>query len=135
MPNRTYAKEWLEKAYHDLGSATILYEADHYTDSIGVDLHYALEKTLKALLAYENEPIPRSHDLIHLYLKVKHHITLSEDERNTLNDATDYHIEIAYPTFEKSLPPREEIKNVHDLATQLLDRVCHYLAIPIESLK
>jgi len=27
MPNRTYAKEWLEKAYHDLSSANYKYLA------------------------------------------------------------------------------------------------------------
>jgi len=34
MPNKTYAKEWLEKAYHDLSSATILFNSNHYTDTI-----------------------------------------------------------------------------------------------------
>ena len=42
--NKTSAKEWLVKVWHDLSSANILFEAEHYTDSIGVDLHYALEK-------------------------------------------------------------------------------------------
>jgi hypothetical protein len=42
--NKTAAKEWLRKVYHDLKSAQILYEADHFTDSIGVDLQLGEQK-------------------------------------------------------------------------------------------
>ena len=45
--NETSAKEWLTKAWHNLGSAQILYKADHYTDVIAVDLHYSVEIMLK----------------------------------------------------------------------------------------
>ncbi|MEA2099246.1 MAG: hypothetical protein U9P72_03865 [Campylobacterota bacterium] len=34
MPNKTSAMEWLMIAYHDLKSAKILLEANHYTDCI-----------------------------------------------------------------------------------------------------
>lgn len=33
MPNEKSAKEWLKKAWHDLSSAQILYDAGHYTDT------------------------------------------------------------------------------------------------------
>ena len=36
MPNKKIALEWLEKAWHDLESARILIDADHFTDVIGV---------------------------------------------------------------------------------------------------
>ncbi len=42
--NTTSAKEWLVKVWHDLSSANILFEANHYTDNIGVDLHYAISQ-------------------------------------------------------------------------------------------
>lgn len=31
MANKTHATEWLEKSYHDLDSAKILFEAGHFT--------------------------------------------------------------------------------------------------------
>jgi len=34
MPNKTAVKEWLVKAYHDLSSAQVLYDANHYTDTL-----------------------------------------------------------------------------------------------------
>ena len=46
--NKTSAKEWLVIAFHDLQSAKILYEANHYTDSIGNDLQQSIEKILKS---------------------------------------------------------------------------------------
>ena len=55
MPNEILAKEWLTKAWHDLSSARILYDADHFTDSIAIDLQQAIEKTLKSIMAYNND--------------------------------------------------------------------------------
>ena len=135
MPNRTSAKEWLEKVYHDLSSAKILFDANHYTDVIGVDLHYAIEKALKSFLAYENKPIPKTHDLPKLYLMVQDYVTFNETELKLINIATNYHIEVSYPTFEKVLPPREEIKEVIDFTEDLLNRACEILNIDIEELK
>jgi len=45
MPNKPLAVEWLAKAYHDLSSARILYAANHYTDTIGIDLQQSIEKS------------------------------------------------------------------------------------------
>jgi len=44
MANKESAVQWLTKAYHDLSSAQVLYDANHYTDTIGYDLQQALEK-------------------------------------------------------------------------------------------
>ncbi|NPA82029.1 MAG: HEPN domain-containing protein [Epsilonproteobacteria bacterium] len=133
MPNRTSAKEWLEKVYHDLSSAKILFDANHYTDVIGVDLHYAIEKALKSFLAYENKPIPKTHDLPKLYELVEGDIHIENED--ILYVANKYHIEVSYPTFEKVLPPREEIKEVIDFTEDLLNRACEILNIDIEELK
>ena len=54
MSNKQSAKEWLEKSYHDLNGAIILFEAKHYTDTIGYVLQQSLEKLLKSILAYDN---------------------------------------------------------------------------------
>jgi len=53
--NKTAAEEWLTKAWHHLSSGIVLYNAAHYTDTIAVDLHYAVEIMLKSILAYENK--------------------------------------------------------------------------------
>jgi hypothetical protein len=57
MPNKSSALEWLRIAYHDFLSATILYHAEHFTDSIGNDLQQSIEKILKSISAYGSAPI------------------------------------------------------------------------------
>ncbi len=135
MPNKTYAKEWLEKAYHDLSSAKILFNANHYTDTIGVDLHYSIEKILKSFLAYENRQIPKTHDLPKLYELTKKYLNLDENSEDIFYIANKYHIEVSYPTFEKVLPPQEEIKEVLKFTNNLLEKSCNILDIDMQELK
>jgi len=132
--NETSAKEWLVKAWHDLSGAKILYEANHYTDTIAVELHYAVEKALKSFLAYENKKIPKTHDLIDIYGLIKNWIDLDEYE-DLLDQITKYHIEESYPAFNRHLPSRDEIKEVLDFTMKLFDNVCQILNIDQKEVK
>ena len=127
--NRKSAILWLKKAYHDLGSAQILYEADHYIDSIGVDLHYAIEKLFKTFLAYDNRKILKTHDLHLLRIEIEEYIKFNDEEIKIINKATDYHIEESYPQYDRSLPPREEIEVVLKFAEYLFDKICNILNV------
>ena len=53
--NEISAKEWLEKAWHNLSTAQLLYE-EHYTDIIAVESHYCYEKSLKSFLDKKELP-------------------------------------------------------------------------------
>jgi HEPN domain-containing protein len=132
--NRNSAIEWLKKVFHDLKSAQILYEANHYTDSIGVDLHYAIEKSFKTFLAYENKKISKSHDLHLLRGQVEDYIKFSFEEVKIINMATDYYIEESYPQYDRKLPSREEIKEVLKFTEYLFDKVCIILDIEKDEL-
>ena len=135
MPNKTSAIEWLRIAYHDLLSATILYDAGHFTDSIGNDLQQSIEKILKSISAYESAPIKKSHDLLEIYGSVKEAFVLSSEELTYLERATEYFKEDRYPNPYYSLPPREEIKEVLDFTNALFERVCALLDISIDEIK
>ena len=124
--NKTSAKEWLRKAYHDLSSAEILYKANHFTDCIGVDLHYAIEKILKTFLAYDNQKIPKTHNLLELNEWVPQ---INIEEVFILHVANRYHIEESYPHYERPLPSREEIKEVLDFTSALFEKACKILEI------
>lgn len=117
------AKEWLIKAWHNLSGAKIFYDSNHYTDTIAVELHYAVEKILKSFLAYENKKIVKTHDLIEIYKVISHLIDLN-DSKKMLDQISEYHIEESYPAFNKFLPPQEEIKEVLDFAYELFKKVC-----------
>jgi HEPN domain-containing protein len=127
--NEVLGIEWLNKAYHHKGSAKILYDARHYTDVIAIDLHYAIEVTLKAILAYENKKIIKTHDLIELYKILKEKITFTEDELDLLDIVSTYHIRGSYPPKDKRLPSFEEIKTVLDFSEELFIKVCDILNI------
>jgi HEPN domain-containing protein len=129
MPNKTSAKEWLIKAYHDLSSARVLYAANHYTDTIGNDLQQAIEKTLKSFLAYENKQIRKTHDLIEVSRLVDAYIQFSASEKEILDVATAYYAQDRYPVPNLALPARDQIKKVLDFAEQLLGQVCRKLDI------
>jgi HEPN domain-containing protein len=131
--NEQAAKEWLTKSWHSLSTAELLFRVHHYTDIIAVDVHYSCEKTLKALLAYQNRKIPKSHDLVEIYKLVCAEITI--DELGLLKLISSYHIEESYPTFSKTLPPEDEIKEVLEFAQELFARVCKTLSIDPEEVK
>ena len=126
--NKSSAIEWLIIAYHDLGSAKILYEADHYTDSIGNDLQQAIEKILKSELAFKNKKIPKIHDLYEIYdlLEV---IILEDVDIKYLHTATEYFKEDRYPNPNHSLPSRKEIKDVLEFTENLFEKVCILLEV------
>ena len=132
--NKTAMMEWLVKAWHNLATARLLYKADHYTDIIAVEIHYCCEKSLKAFLAYENKKIPKTHDLVDIYELVRDHIDLKNDLM-LLKQITKYHIEESYPTFERAMPTREEIREVLDFTEYLFEKVCKILNVDKESLR
>jgi HEPN domain-containing protein len=125
----------LRIAFHDLQSASILYNANHFTDSIGNDLQQALEKILKSIPAYNSQKIKKSHDLVELYESIDLPFTLTDNEIKYLELATDYFKEDRYPNPYYSLPPREEIKEILNFTNELFNKVCTLLNINHEEIK
>lgn len=133
--NETAAKEWLTKAWHHYSSARILFDANHYTDIIAVEIHYAVEISLKALLIYQNKKITKTHDLLNIYKTVQDHIQLNEDDLDLLDIISEYHIGESYPTADRSMPTIDEIQKVINFAALLFNNVCTSLSIDQKLLK
>lgn len=133
--NETSAKNWLTKAWHHYSSALVLSRANHYTDVIAVDTHYAVELALKSILAYNNQKIAKTHDLIDIYKLIKDTVDLSEDELDLLDVISEYHIGESYPTPERRLPSQHEIQEVINFTDKLINEVCTALQINLELLK
>ncbi|HRF56671.1 MAG TPA: HEPN domain-containing protein [Campylobacterales bacterium] len=131
--NEQAAREWLSKAWHNISGAKLFYEADHYTDVTAVELHYGVEKILKALIAFQNKKIPKTHDIYELYKQVDNLLDL-EYSLDLMDQITRYHIEEAYPAYNRNPPPKEEIKKVLDFSNALLKEVCNILGISIEEI-
>jgi len=132
--NKQAAKEWLTKSWHNLSTAELLYNANHYTDIIAVEVHYSCEKAMKSLLAYENKKILKTHDLFEIYKEVRNFINL-DDKINLLDQISEYHIEESYPVFDRALPPMDEMKRSIEFGLELFDKICITLNINPEDLK
>lgn len=135
MANKAHATEWLEKSYHDLDSAKILFEAGHFTDTIGYILHQSMEKIFKSCLAYQNVPIVKTHNLIELNELLDDLVDLNEDEIGFLAIATTYNTKQRYPSPHKRLPSKEEIKAILDFTIVLMDAICKKLNIDSNEIK
>ena len=133
--NVTSAKDWLVKSWHHYSSAKVLFDAHHFTDCIAVDLHYSIEISLKSILAYRNDKIVKSHDLLEIHSLIAEQIEFNDDELALLDVVTRYHVKESYPNPTRILPPRDEIKKVLEFADQLLDRVCTLLKISAQEIK
>ena len=136
MVNKTSAKEWLKHSYHDLNGSKLLYDADHFTDTISYVVHQSLEKSLKSILAFNNNAIKKTHNLIDLYELVKNdNFHLEEDEIFLFAIASKYYTEQRYPMIDKESPTKEEIKDMIDLADKVFNRICEIFNINFEDLK
>ena len=127
MPNSAYANEWIFKACHNLKAAKFLYENAFYTDVVGVELHNALEKLFKAVIAYKNQKIAKTHDLLVLYSYIQDEI--GEIEFSWLERANSYFKEGRYPNIWYELPTNEEIERILDLSDLLFEKICHNLKL------
>lgn len=129
MPNRQSAGEWLTIAKHDLTAAGVLFENDHFTDTIGYMLQQALEKMLKSVAAYHNQRIKKTHDLVELYGIARGSISLEETEIEYLESATAYYVENRYPNAFFTLPTKQEIRQTLDFTNELFVKICNVLEI------
>ena len=129
MPNKTSAMEWLVIAFHDLFSAKSLFESNHFNDTIGLLLQQALEKSLKAILAYDNKPLKKSHDLVEIYSLLKDSLSLIDADIEIFEIATGYYSDTRYPNAYYSLPKDEEIRRVLDFTDSLFYKICGILDI------
>ncbi len=133
--NKQAAIEWLEKAWHHFSSGRFLYEADHYSDVIAIDLHYAIEIMLKAMIAYENRKMIKTHNLIEIHSHIIEKIAFDEEELELLDIVSTYHTKASYPPFDRKMPSKGELKRVIEFADRLYSRVCTILEIDEEDVK
>ncbi|MCX6327285.1 MAG: HEPN domain-containing protein [Bacteroidia bacterium] len=128
MQNRVLANDWLESGKKHLEVAEILFKNGHYTDIVGIELQQSIERILKAVLAYNNLAITRTHDLAILLEVVKSEIEFDENIREQCEIATDYFIDNRYPVRGSNfLPSEKEIEKVIESAHFIYNTVNEYI--------
>lgn len=128
MKNSTIANEWLELARRNLDAAKILFEAKHFNDVIGIELHQCIEKSLKALPAFHKKTVLKTHDLMVLLSQAEKFIQFDPEIRIILETATDYYVENRYPGGGFNfLPSDKEIGKVIEVAEYIYTSVKEYI--------
>ncbi|MFN8454063.1 MAG: HEPN domain-containing protein [Anaerolineae bacterium] len=87
---------WLTKAASDLATADLILDSPGPYDTACFHAQQAIEKLLKAVLAFHELPIPKSHDLEELQRSVCAIQPLPELADLDLAEMTDYAVAVRY---------------------------------------
>ena len=124
MDNKTeLIKEWIHKAEHDLGMATLaLASKPEYTDSICFHCQQAVEKYLKAYMVSLDIKFEKKHGLSYLLDLINEKEEVSDEFYEMLEKLEDYAVEIRYPDdwFE---PTGEEAEEACEIAKKVKEFV------------
>ena len=90
------ARGWLMKALSDLKAGRTMLETDGPYDTTCFHAQQAIEKSLKALLAFHEQPVPRTHDLEELQRLCLPLQALPALGRLDFAETTDYGVLVRY---------------------------------------
>lgn len=127
MPNKTYAGEWLDIAKRNVETARLLFDVKHYNDVIAIDIHQTIEKSLKAMYAYNGVNVPRSHSLLTLFEYVGQYIDMSDIGRTAIIEISDYYQSDRYPGPKYFIPENDEIERNLQVALSIFNRIQRHI--------
>ncbi|MBI4680276.1 MAG: HEPN domain-containing protein [Nitrospirae bacterium] len=121
MPDRTKAaQEWFEKGRHDIEGARLLFEREHFTDTIAMLIQQALEKYLKGYLILHGWKLKKIHDLIPLLAEATTHNSTFQTFEEDCRRISEYYSHARYPGRMPIDYPREEIRKSLAAADELI---------------
>ncbi len=113
--NQDVAKTLLEKAKKDKERAETLFAVSpNDMEGIGFNVQQAVEKALKAVLAYQNIHFPRTHDLGEILKLLAANGIEVEAELNDVSKLNDFAVEMRYESVEFEV----DAKTALELATR-----------------
>ena len=120
---------WIAKAQSDLVNAQRMVNSDGPYDTACFHAQQAIEKLLKAFLAFHGKPIPKTHDLDELQnlcLEITHLPSLAKID---LTETTDYAVAMRYdlefwPEQETALEAVQLAVKILNLIYKVLPKVC-----------
>ena len=93
--SKQIALEWLKSAADDLILIEEILNNAYLTHMIAFHAQQTIEKSLKAIIEYNNNKVPKKHDLIQLKIIVADFIKIDDDD--TLDSLNRLYIEARYP--------------------------------------
>ena len=124
MPDMDYAKEWIRYAERDYAVALHLSETfcPLSTENICYSCQQSIEKSLKAILAYNEADIPKTHDIVLLYELCQKHTKDIEIDIKIAGVISRYAITSRYPDNVYDFT-QEDAELGLKYAKQILDKV------------
>lgn len=122
------ARGWLLKARSGLHACRQTLETDGPYDTTCFHAQQAIEKALKALLAFHGQPVPRTHDLDELQRVCSLLEVLPELEHYDFSETTDYGVLVRYDL--EFWPEQDTADEAFTQARQVFELVIN--ALPLE---
>lgn len=125
---KAYIEGWLKKADHDIISAQRLLEIEPMIlDSACFHCQQAIEKCLKAFLAYHGQEIERTHNIIFLLSECSNYDPIFTDiDPENINE---YAVQGRYPDS-SLMPTPEEASGFLKLALKIKDLIIERIVFP-----
>lgn len=116
------AKEWFEKARHDLEAVDDILKGSGHADVAGVLLQQSIEKYLKGYLISKGWKLVKTHDLKQLLDEVVKHNSAFGKYYDLLDMLTEYYFEEKYPLGETEIS-LDEVKDNLKEAKKLINAI------------
>jgi len=135
--NKKLALEWLKASYSDILVLEKIVSDDFITHMTSFHSQQSVEKSLKALLEYHSENVPKKHDVLMLKDKVEEYLQI--DNEDILEDLNALYIESRYPgdmgLLPSGKPTHDEAEEFYKFARQIFDEVCEVVNITINEIR
>ncbi len=135
--NRQAATAWLKAAYDDIYLLNKIWDDRHLTAIASFHAQQCCEKTLKAILEYHDQDVPKVHSLRKLFALAKPFADLRPDKAIIAGLDTLY-IEARYPgdfgLLPHGKPTIEDVKVFFQFAQDVFDTACRQLEIGREDI-
>jgi len=123
---RELARAWLESAEADLRTMQRLLGDEDLTHVVAFHAQQCVEKSLKALLEFQDRPVPKEHSTIRLYGLVRD-ILRMELDKDILTDLDDLYIDARYPgelgLLPHGRPTLEDARRFYEFAAEVYQNV------------
>ncbi len=137
MHNHNMAKEWIKASLIDLKVIEEIIDNDSLTSMTAFHSQQSIEKSLKAVLEYYNQEIPKIHHVKKLFKLVEKQIQISI-EIDLVMKMDSLYIDSRYPGEMGLLPygnpTLEDAKEFYTFALHISDKVCDTLNIEKDDL-
>lgn len=132
MCNHDMAKEWLKASIMDLNLIKEIINNKNLTTMTAFHSQQSIEKTLKAILEYHNQCVPKIHQIKKLFKLTEQYINIDVKIEIVLKIDTLY-IESRYPgdmgLLPYGKPTIEDSEEFYNYAVMIFNKVCKVLDI------